>query len=241
MAAAADIVIDENGMLFNQSISETLDIIGLKQCVRECQSRDDCKAVNYKRVDLQCQLLWTSASSSSELQIDDKYQYITMESQTTVIKKCTKSCKDRRCVRLSSEQEYCVANTCPMSYRWNKTLRFCYLAVEDRDNYDFTTGMAYCRNIGSRLAVLPTLDYHWYLFEDIQNSLLLNNKYRVGGFFNVTIGEWQWIDGSLVFDTIDRTLTDVNDDRGELLWQELSIFRDFDIGRTESMLCERII
>lgn len=84
MASAADIVIDENGMLFNQSISETLDIIGLKQCVRECQSRDDCKAVNYKRVDLQCQLLWTSASSSSELQIDDKYQYITMESQTTV-------------------------------------------------------------------------------------------------------------------------------------------------------------
>lgn len=84
MASAADIVIDENGMLFNQSISETLDIIGLKQCVRECQSRDDCKAVNYKRDDLQCQLLWTSASSSSELQIDDKYQYITMESQTTV-------------------------------------------------------------------------------------------------------------------------------------------------------------
>lgn len=84
MASAADIVIDANGKFFNQSIFETLDIIGLKQCVRECQSRDDCKAVNYKRDDLQCQLLWTSASNSSELQIDDKYQYITMESQTTV-------------------------------------------------------------------------------------------------------------------------------------------------------------
>lgn len=80
-----------------------------------------------------------------------------------------------------------------------------------------------------------------YIFPDIQNSLLQNNKYRVGGFFNVTIGEWQWIDGSLVFDTIDRTLTDVNDDEGELLWHELAIFRDFDIGRTERLLCERII
>lgn len=84
MASAADIVIDAYGMFFNQSIFETLDIIGLKQCVRECQTRGDCKAVNYKRDDLQCQLLWTSASNSSELQIDDKYQYTTMESQTTV-------------------------------------------------------------------------------------------------------------------------------------------------------------
>lgn len=88
MASATDIVIDAYGMFFNQSIFETLDIIGLKQCVRECQSRDDCKAINYKRDDLQCQLLWTSASSSSELKIDDKYQYITMESQTTV-RTCT--------------------------------------------------------------------------------------------------------------------------------------------------------
>lgn len=59
---------------------------------------------------------------------------------------------------------YVKANTCPMSHRMNKALKFCYLAVEDRDNYDFTTGMAHSRNIGSRLAVLPTLDYHWYLY-----------------------------------------------------------------------------
>lgn len=88
VASVADIVIDANGKFFNQSIFETLDIIGMKQCVRECQSRDDCKAVNYKRDDLQCQLLWTSASNSLELQINDKYQYITMESQTTV-RTCT--------------------------------------------------------------------------------------------------------------------------------------------------------
>lgn len=93
MASAADIAIDAYGMFFNQSIFETLDIIGLKQCVRECQSRGDCKAVNYKRDDLQCQLLWTSASNSLELQINDKYQYITMESQTTV-RTCTKKNKN---------------------------------------------------------------------------------------------------------------------------------------------------
>nr|XP_034335177.1 uncharacterized protein LOC105322701 [Crassostrea gigas] len=240
MASAADIVIDAYGMFFNQSIFETLDIIGLKQCVRECQSRDDCEAVNYKRDDLQCQLLWTSTSNSSELQIDDKYQYITMESQTTVLKNCTTSCKDRLTVRLSSGQEYCVANTCPVNYRMNKKLKFCYLAFEERVYY-FTTGMAHCRNIGSRLAILPTLDYHWYLVEEYQNNMLEIHRYRVGGFFNVTLGKWQWIDGSLVFDRINRTLTRVNDDREELAWHEGDFLEDFSTGNDYSMLCERII
>lgn len=60
---------------------------------------------------------------------------------------------------------HCIkANTCPVNYRMNKKLKFCYLAFEERVYY-FTTGMAHCRNIGSRLAILPTLDYHWYLVE----------------------------------------------------------------------------
>lgn len=44
-----------------------------------------------------------------------------------------------------------------------------------------------------------------------------------------------------MFDIIDRIFIDVNDDEGELFWYELVIFRDFDIGRIECLLCERII
>lgn len=68
-----------------------------------------------------------------------------------------------------------------------------------------------------------------------------NHRYRVGGFFNVTIGEWQWTDGSLVFDTIDRTLTRVNDYGEELVWQERYILEEISTGNDYSMLCERII
>lgn len=67
------------------------------------------------------------------------------------------------------------------------------------------------------------------------------HRYRVGGFFNVTLGKWQWIDGSLVFDRINRTLTRVNDDREELAWHEGDFLEDFSTGNDYSMLCERII
>ena len=72
-------------------------------------------------------------------------------------------------------------------------------------------------------------------------GLLLDNRFRVGGTFNITAGQWQWSDGSMVFSSINRTETRVEIDEGELLWHELDIFRDLESGKTERILCERVI
>ena len=72
-------------------------------------------------------------------------------------------------------------------------------------------------------------------------GLLLDNRFRVGGTFNITAGQWQWSDGSMVFSSINRTETRVEIDEGDLLWHELEIFRDLESGRTERILCERVI
>ena len=81
---AGDIVVNENGSFQNKTIFETLNKIGPKQCVRECQRREYCKAVNYRREYLECQLLWASVSNTSELEPHEKYQFISMASQTEV-------------------------------------------------------------------------------------------------------------------------------------------------------------
>lgn len=80
-----------------------------------------------------------------------------------------------------------------------------------------------------------------FFYPEYQNGMLQNHRYRVGGFFNFTIGEWQWVDGSKVFDGINRTFTRVNDDREELVWHESDILKDFSTGNKDRMLCERII
>ncbi|XP_078331061.1 uncharacterized protein LOC144624916 [Crassostrea virginica] len=236
---AGEIVVNENGSFQNKTIFETLNNIGPKQCVRECQRRDYCKAVNYRREHLECQLLWTSVSNTSELEPHEKYQFINMASQTEVIKECSKYCKDRQCVHLSSDQDYCVANTCPLGYKYNRTLQFCYLDLDIRFDYD--GGTAYCESIGSRLAIVPTRKHHIHLREERSKGFLLDKKFRVGGAFNITTGQWQWSDGSMVFSSIKRTETRVEIDEGDLLWDELEIFRDLESGRTERILCERVI
>ena len=79
---AGEIVVNKNGSFQNKTIFETLNKIGPKQCVRECQRRDYCKAVNYRREYLECQLLWASVSNTSELEPHEKYQFISMASHT---------------------------------------------------------------------------------------------------------------------------------------------------------------
>ena len=76
---------------------------------------------------------------------------------------------------------------------------------------------------------------------ELSKGFLLSNKFRVGGAFNITAGQWQWSDGSMVFSSINRTETRVEIDEGDLLWHELEIFRDLESGRTERILCERVI
>lgn len=59
--------------------------------------------------------------------------------------------------------KYFPANTCPLGYKYNRTLQFCYLDLDIRFDYD--GGTAYCESIGSRLAIVPTRKHHIHLRE----------------------------------------------------------------------------
>ena len=45
----------------------------------------------------------------------------------------------------------------------------------------------------------------------------------------------------MVFNSINRTETRVEIDEGDLLWDSSNIFRDLESGKTERILCERVI
>ena len=80
-----DVIITSQGKHWPWSISETLSIIGRKQCTEECQARGSaCLAVNYLRTHLQCEILKKTPNNLTELADDINYEYIEMESQTSV-------------------------------------------------------------------------------------------------------------------------------------------------------------
>lgn len=80
-----DVIITSYGKFWPWSISETLSIIGRKQCARECQARGSaCLAVNYQTNNLQCEVLQSVPSNLTELSDNFEYEYIEMASQTSV-------------------------------------------------------------------------------------------------------------------------------------------------------------
>lgn len=80
-----DVIITSYGKFWPWSISETLSIIGRKQCARECQARGSaCLAVNYQTNNLQCEVLQSVPSNLTELSYNFEYEYIEMASQTSV-------------------------------------------------------------------------------------------------------------------------------------------------------------
>lgn len=80
-----DVIITSYGQFWPWSVSETLSIIGRKQCARECQARGSaCLAVNYQTNNLQCEVLQSVPSNLTELSDNFEYEYIEMASQTSV-------------------------------------------------------------------------------------------------------------------------------------------------------------
>lgn len=63
---------------------QILDIIGQKQCVRECMQQGDCLSVNYWRSKLQCQLNPSTVGSGAVLVPDVNSVYMEKASQPQV-------------------------------------------------------------------------------------------------------------------------------------------------------------
>lgn len=84
LVSCGQVSITAYGKRLVRNIDETLDLKGLKQCIRECERRGRCKAVNHCRTNLQCELLRESITNISELEENDSYVFVDMDLQTTV-------------------------------------------------------------------------------------------------------------------------------------------------------------
>lgn len=75
---------DQEGQRLDTS-GQILDIIGHKQCVRECMRRGDCLSVNYWRRDLRCQLNPSTVGLGAVLIPDVNCVYMERASQPQVM------------------------------------------------------------------------------------------------------------------------------------------------------------
>lgn len=66
-------------------------------------------------------------------------------------------------------------------------------------------------------------------------------RYTVGGEWDPVSGAWKWIDGSLIFGPIDRTLCRVNTDGGAIAWENKYLLMDTDPTVTNKFLCEKVL
>ncbi|XP_062597561.1 uncharacterized protein LOC134258984 [Saccostrea cucullata] len=214
---------------------------GLRQCVRDCVDRGQCKAVNYHRDSLQCQLLGDSTTDLSDLMDDDSFMFIDIASQRTVFSSCNVSCTRGVCVKLSSEIDYCSVPRCPLTFRYSSQLNFCYISVDSGKK--FADAQAYCETLGCRLAIPRTMDHIMFLNSEFSNGYMNNNKYRIGGQWNTEAGEWRWINGNAVFDSVNLNLTDfqISSNDGDLMWDCDSDLRQINTGNGEKFLCEKVL
>lgn len=241
-----DVIITSYGQFWPWSVSETLSIIGRKHCTRECQARGSaCLAVNYQTNNLQCEILQSVPSNLTELSDNFEYEYIEMASQTSVFSSsvCDSTCDstEGHCIKLSSGLSYCRSTKirCPINYRYSPALDFCYIEIST--SADFQTAKSHCESIGARLAVLPTMEHINYIKSERTIGYLSSLRYTVGGEWDPVSGAWKWIDGSLIFGLIDRTLCRVNTDGGAIAWENKYLLMDTDPTVTNKFLCEKVL
>ncbi|XP_078331062.1 uncharacterized protein LOC111119257 [Crassostrea virginica] len=241
-----DVIITSQGKHWPWSISETLSIIGRKQCTEECQARGSaCLAVNYLRTHLQCQILKKTPNNLSELVDDINYEYIEMESQTSVFTSavCSSSCKTTggNCIGLSSGTSYCRSPKpkCPTNYRYSLALDFCYIAITVEADYQ--GAKTYCEGLGARLAVLPTRAHIDFLKSERTNGFLSSLRYLVGGQWDPVSGSWRWIDGSLIFEAIDITPCRILANSGVIAWENKYLLMDRDPTLLDKFICEKVL
>lgn len=242
----SDVIITSYGQFWPWSVSETLSIIGRKQCTRECQARGSaCLAVNYQTNNLQCEVLQSVPSNLTELSDNFEYEYIEMASQTSVFSSavCDSTCYSTggHCIKLSSGLSYCRSTKirCPLNYRYSPALDFCY--IEITTSADFQTAKSHCEGIGARLAVLATMEHINYIKSERSSGYLGSLRYMVGGEWDPVAGVWKWIDGSLIFGPIDKTACRVSADSGVIAWENKYLLMDTDPTVTNKFLCEKVL
>lgn len=63
----------------------------------------------------------------------------------------------------------------------------------------------------------------------------------MGGEWDPVAGAWKWIDGSLIFGPIDRTLCRVDADVGVVAWENKYLLMDRDPTLSDIFLCEKVL
>ncbi|XP_061183366.1 uncharacterized protein LOC133191636 [Saccostrea echinata] len=243
---ANEVAITSSGHRWPWDISQTLTIRGRKQCTRECQMRGSaCLAVNYKAGSLLCEILGSTPNNLTELTVDVSYDYIAMFSQTSVFSSavCDSECSSTAgyCLQLSSGVNYCRKKnpTCPTNYRFSAPLNFCYLVVTTPA--DFLTAKEHCESLHSRLAVLPTMEYIDYLRAERTGGFLSSLRYMVGGQWDMTAGQWRWLDGNLIFANIDISKCRITLNEGVIAWENKYGLMDISSTNQLEFLCEKVL
>uniref|UniRef100_K1QLC3 Apple domain-containing protein n=1 Tax=Magallana gigas TaxID=29159 RepID=K1QLC3_MAGGI len=98
-----------------------MDLIGKKMCENQCLTYSDCKAINFNKRHLSCELLNRSGQEAPE--------HLHFEEGTVHIYNITKS-------QLSN---LCANKTCPAHHRCvaGKTKTYCIVTVFDDSKIDF--------------------------------------------------------------------------------------------------------
>ncbi|XP_062605322.1 hepatic lectin-like [Saccostrea cucullata] len=113
----------------SSKVMNVLPIIGQKQCIRKCLQNHQCKSVNYRKQQLNCELIAAKyGESGTSLVLDSECDYIEMENQPQELAgSCNAtSCKEE-CVPLSSGKPFCVNGKCPTSWRINGEKKYCFV------------------------------------------------------------------------------------------------------------------
>ncbi|XP_078334049.1 uncharacterized protein LOC111107829 [Crassostrea virginica] len=238
---SGDILVTAPRKRLTRSIEKTLPVRGMQQCVKNCEDYGPCKAVNYNRNELTCQFLRDATIDTSELVDDEQSSYIDVNQQTTKLSSCSANCENGQCVKLSSGEDYCNVKKCPLSFHYSSSLNFCYIQTTHGD--EFPGAIAYCKSIGCRLAILPTLNHILFLKAEHQNGILENSRYRIGGQWNEEAGRWLWVNGDPVFGASGINQTDciVDSNNGDLMWDEKDNLRNTNSGNREKYICEKVL
>jgi hypothetical protein len=78
-------------------------------------------------------------------------------------------------------------------------------------------------------------------FTERTNGYLTRLRYIVGGQWDSTSGKWRWLDGTAIFDEIDKSICRIYGDVGIIAWENKYRLMDLAYSSTEEFLCEKVL
>ncbi|XP_061169463.1 uncharacterized protein LOC133178779 [Saccostrea echinata] len=138
----------------SSKVIKVLTIIGQKQCIRKCLQISQCRSVNYRKQQLNCELIAAKhGESGTSLVLDSECDYIEMENQPQELAgSCkTTSCKEE-CVALSSGKPFCIQDKCPTSWKINRGKKYCFA----KKSLQWQAARDSCISMGAHLVVIET-------------------------------------------------------------------------------------